>query len=94
MGGMLGACHAIELPFLFGLSADPRLAGFLGDDPPVGLAEAMQDAWLAFARTGDPGADWPRYDLDTRAVRSFDAEQTTLEDPGADARQFWATLAD
>jgi para-nitrobenzyl esterase len=94
MGGMLGACHAIELPFLFGLAADPRLTGFLGEDPPVGLAEAMQDAWLNFARTGDPGSDWPRYDLDHRTVRTFDAESSTVEDPGADARQFWATLAD
>ena len=94
MGGMLGACHAIELPFVFGLSADPRLAGFLGDDPPAGLAEALQDAWLAFARHGDPGADWPRYDLDRRPVRRFDAELTTVEDPGADARLFWAAVAD
>jgi para-nitrobenzyl esterase len=94
MGGMLGACHAIELPFLFGLSSDPRLAGFLGDNPPVGLAEALQDAWLTFARTGDPGGGWPRYDLDRRAVRAFDAELSVVDDPGADARQFWATLAD
>ena len=94
MGGMLGACHAIELPFLFGLASDPRVAGFLGDDPPVGLADAMQDAWLAFARDGDPGADWPRYDLERRAVRAFDAESSVVDDPGADARQFWATLAD
>jgi para-nitrobenzyl esterase len=92
MGGMLGACHAIELPFLFGMSADERLAGFLGEDPPVGLAEAMQDAWLSFARTGDPGDDWPRYDLDRRVVKTFDAESGTAEDPGAEARQFWATL--
>jgi para-nitrobenzyl esterase len=92
MGGMLGACHAIELPFLFGLAADSRLAGFLGEDPPVGLAEAMQDAWLSFARTGDPGPDWPRYDLDRRVVRTFDAQSGTVEDPGAEARQFWATI--
>jgi carboxylesterase type B len=92
MGGMLGACHAIELPFLFGMSSDPRLVGFLGEDPPVGLAEALQDAWLNFARTGDPGPDWPRYDLDRRAVRAFDAETSVVEDPGADARRFWESL--
>jgi para-nitrobenzyl esterase len=92
MGGMLGACHAIELPFLFGLASDPRLLGFLGDDPPIGLAEAMQDAWLGFARTGDPGAEWPRYDLERRAVRTFDAQIGILEDPGAERREFWATI--
>ncbi len=94
MGGMLGSCHALELPFLFGMCSDPRLVGFLGEDPPVAIADAMQDAWLAFARTGDPGADWPRYDLDRRAVRMFDVESTVVDDPGADARRFWATIAD
>ena len=29
MGGMLGSCHALELPFLFGMCSDPRLVGFL-----------------------------------------------------------------
>ena len=92
MGGMLGACHAIELPFLFGLASDPRLLGFLGDDPPVGLAEAMQEAWVRFARTGDPGPAWPRYDLDRRAVRTFDAQIGVLDDPGAAQREFWAAI--
>ena len=54
----------------------------------------MQDAWLAFARTGDPGPDWPRYDLDRRTVRTFDAPSSTVDDPGAGARQFWSTLSD
>ena len=52
----------------------------------------MQDAWLGFARTGDPGPDWPRYDLERRAVRTFDAEVGVLEDPGAAQREFWATV--
>ena len=45
-----------------------------------------------FARTGDPGPDWPRYDLERRAVRTFDAEIGMLEDPGAAQREFWATV--
>jgi para-nitrobenzyl esterase len=91
--GMLGACHAIELPFVFGLVRHPQMAGFLGEDPPVALSEAVQDAWLAFARSGDPGADWPRYDLDRRAVRDFDATLGVLEDPGAPQREYWDTVA-
>ncbi len=92
MAGMLGSCHALELPFVFGLAGDPRLVSFLGDDAPVGLGEAMQDAWLAFARTGDPGPDWPRYDLDRRTVRAFDDPVGLLEDPGASEREFCATV--
>lgn len=91
--GMLGSCHALDLPFVFGTTRDPQMAAFLGDAPPHELADAVQDAWLAFARTGDPGADWPRYDLGRRAVRDFDAELGILEDPGAAQRQFWDTVA-
>ena len=29
-----------------------------GEDPPQALADRMRDAWVAFARDGDPG--WPR----------------------------------
>ena len=91
--GMLGSCHALDLPFVFGTTRDPQMAPFLGDAPPHELADAIQDAWLSFARTGDPGADWPRYDLDRRAVRDFDATLGLLEDPGAPQREFWDTVA-
>jgi para-nitrobenzyl esterase len=96
MGGALGACHAIELPFLFGMAADPRLVGFVGDAPPQALAEAMQDAWLSFARTGEPAApglpEWPRYDTDRRAVMELDETPQVLEDPGAAEREFWEAV--
>lgn len=90
--GLLGSCHAIELPFVFGLVDRPQMAAFLGEDPPVELGHALQDAWVAFARTGDPGPDWPRYDLERRAVREFGATVGVLEDPDAARREFWATV--
>ncbi len=90
--GMLGSCHALDLPFVFGMTRHPQMVGFLGDAPPHELADAIQDAWLRFARTGDPGGDWPRYDLDRRAVRDFDTEVGVLEDPGAPQREFWDTV--
>jgi len=50
--GRLGACHGLELPFVFGtLGSAPDL---LGGAPPE-LSDAMRAAWIAFARTGDPG---------------------------------------
>ena len=90
--GMLGSCHALDLPFVFGMTRHPQMVGFLGDAPPHELADAIQDAWLRFARTGDPGGDWPRYDLDRRAVRDFDTKVGVLEDPGAPQREFWDTV--
>ena len=58
-GGRLGACHGLELPFVFDtLATATGPTGLLGpDDPPQALADRMRDAWVAFARDGDPG--WP-----------------------------------
>ena len=97
MGGMLGACHAIKLPFVFGIVTDPQLAGFIGDTAPETLAEAMQDAWLAFARTGEPSApslpEWPRYDTEHRRVMDFGEEPKIHHDPGAAEREFWEAVS-
>jgi para-nitrobenzyl esterase len=62
MGGALGACHALEIGFVFGKYDDL----FCGTGPDADkLAKSMQDAWLAFARTGDPSCEsigkWPVY---------------------------------
>jgi len=53
MGGLLGACHALEIGFVFGKYD----AMFCGTGPDADkLSECMQDAWLAFAKTGDPSS--------------------------------------
>jgi para-nitrobenzyl esterase len=68
----MGACHAIDLPFVFGNLDAPGMSAFAGEGPEAeALAHAMIDAWVAFARDGDParaGAAWPRYDLARRAT--------------------------
>jgi para-nitrobenzyl esterase len=62
MGGALGACHALEIGFVFGNYNDT----FCGSGPDAdNLAKCIQDAWLAFAHTGDPSSEcigkWPVY---------------------------------
>jgi para-nitrobenzyl esterase len=53
--GALGACHAIELPFIFGTLAAPGMAAFSGSGPDAErLSGVMMDTWSAFARSGDP----------------------------------------
>lgn len=93
LGGLLGAAHAIELPFVFHRVGDPALVGFLGEGAPVELADQVQDAWIAFARTGDPNhpglPPWPRYDLDRRATLTFDVPCVVLDDPDQAERQVW-----
>lgn len=57
--GLLGAAHTVELPFVFDRLGVPVLhgpRGLLGDvDPPARLADEMHGAWVAYARSGDPG---------------------------------------
>ncbi len=62
MNGALGACHALEIGFVFG---EPE-AGFCGSGPDADkLAYEIQEAWTTFARTGNPSTpslgDWPQY---------------------------------
>jgi para-nitrobenzyl esterase len=87
----LGACHSLEIPFVFdNLSAEgAELA--LGQAPPAELAERMHAAWIAFARDGDPGiAGWRSFD-DTYPVMIFDSPGGGLKaDPRGDERRAWA----
>jgi para-nitrobenzyl esterase len=57
--GQLGAAHTMELPFVFDRLDLPALRGPRGllgaGEPPAELATRMHQAWVDFARTGDPG---------------------------------------
>jgi carboxylesterase type B len=90
---MLGATHAIDIPFstdmlggwqaaMGGNPADP-----IGDNPPQQLADEMHRAWISFATNGDPG--WEQYDLDRRVTMRFDAESRPVEDLGGGERYIW-----
>ncbi len=53
--GGLGACHALELPFVFDTHEVGSTATFTGSGPAVQrLTGVIQDAWTSFARTGSP----------------------------------------
>jgi carboxylesterase type B len=87
-GGLLGACHGLEIPFVFGTLAHERAGELVGRGAAAErLAVGMQDAWLAFARSGDPG--WPLYEESKRATRRFGAESGLDFDPMGAERAFW-----
>jgi para-nitrobenzyl esterase len=58
-GSPFGACHCIELPFVFGNEPAWRDAPMLAGSVPSGLVDIVQTAWLSFVGDGDPG--WPAY---------------------------------
>ncbi|MFK0213493.1 carboxylesterase/lipase family protein [Streptomyces sp. NPDC090298] len=87
-GGTLGACHALELPFVFDRLHDPSYAPLLGSDPPQALADAVHGAWVSFAKTGRPG--WQAYDRTHRATMTFTGDGSgPVEDPRARERLLW-----
>jgi para-nitrobenzyl esterase len=64
-----GACHALEVGFVFGnLTEEFEGRGLAAQK----LAGDMQDAWIAFAKTGDPSCPglgpWPRYGKDRKMM--------------------------
>jgi para-nitrobenzyl esterase len=82
--GRLGACHAIERGFVFDTLAD--CVPMVGDSPPQHLATTMHQAWVEFARNGDPG--WAPYGLD-RNVRLFDTRASTIRGLREGTRELW-----
>ncbi len=92
-GVRMGAGHSFEIPFVFDLldKTSPFVGRFigplLGPNPPQDLADTMHAAWVAFAKTGDPG--WPKYDLRRRSTMRFDSASKIVEDPRAPERAAW-----
>lgn len=85
--GRLGACHALELAFVFDNLHQNENKALVGPAAPQELADAMHAAWVAFAATGDPG--WPRYDPERRATMRFDTLSEIVDDPHSVERALW-----
>jgi para-nitrobenzyl esterase len=87
--GRLGACHALEIAFVFdtlGNETEP----LWGTNPPQQLADTIHTAWVAFATNGDPG--WSKYDLSRRATMRFDITSEVVDDPRSAERALWEGL--
>jgi para-nitrobenzyl esterase len=94
LDGVLGACHALEMGFVFGTHDDL----LCGTGPEADrLSETMQDAWTSFARTGDPGCDalgeWPAYG-DDRMTLILDTQCRLQPAPYEAERQAWDVVGD
>jgi para-nitrobenzyl esterase len=97
MGGVLGACHAIEVPFVFDNldrgGVDLLLGGL--DDDTLRLGSRTSAAWAATAHAGAPATDelpWPAYDLDRRATCILDRTPRVEHDPEPELRAVWDEL--
>jgi para-nitrobenzyl esterase len=84
----LRACHGLEIAFVFDTITAEHAAALAGPNPPQHVADSMHAAWVAFARTGDPG--WEAFN-DSYPVMVFSADGPTLvHDPRGDERKAWS----
>jgi para-nitrobenzyl esterase len=92
----LNACHAIEVPFVLNTFTSELADEIIGPNPPMGLSDAMQDAWISFARAGDPNhkglPEWPAYEPAHRATMIFDTKSKVVEDPDPEIRQLFKEI--
>ncbi|GAA2594935.1 carboxylesterase family protein [Actinomadura fulvescens] len=91
LNGMLGACHALDVPLTFGNLDKGVAALVVGDPVPEEAAELsaqFRAAWTAFATSGDPG--WPAYTPGAAVTHVFDAFTKDVRDPEALSRRIWA----
>jgi para-nitrobenzyl esterase len=96
--GRLGACHGLDVPFVFDNLQKPGADLFTGGGADRDrLAEQMSRAWLAFARNGAPAAPtlppWPAYEVAQRSTMIFDSESGVEDDPAAEERRVWDGIA-
>ncbi|MEQ8858013.1 MAG: carboxylesterase family protein [Pseudomonadales bacterium] len=88
--GILKSPHTLDIPFMFA-NVD-RAEALTGDGPEARQLESqMAGAWIAFARTGNPGhpglPDWPAYDSDVRSAMVFDVPPRVVQDPNRAVRE-------
>ena len=95
LDGKLGACHLMELPFVFDQIGLPALHGpgaLLGTQPPPGdLAARVHATWVRFATQGDPG--WPAYSQATPTVQQIGETWTQAVGPHAEEFRAWGLSA-
>jgi para-nitrobenzyl esterase len=94
-GGRLGSPHAVDVPFVFGNLQARGVEIYTGNGADRNaLSNLVQEAWIAFARSGDPNHPglpaWPAYRPDARATLVFDEVTTVENDPMVAERSIWA----
>ncbi|MFJ8000903.1 carboxylesterase/lipase family protein [Streptomyces sp. NPDC096310] len=93
MGGVLGACHALDVPLTFGNLTSGLAPMLIGPEPPAEaetLSARLRAAWTAFASDRLTDEDWPRYDPKERQVLVLDGGENAIAAyPEEDSRLLW-----
>lgn len=87
-GGVLRSPHGLDTPLVFDNPGARPLMNGTGSEPRL-IAARMSQAWINFARSGNPsqpGLAWPTYDTDKRQTMIFNVESHVVSDPDRPAR--------
>lgn len=88
------AYHELEGSFVFDNTTKvPRQSG--GGPQAAALAAKVADAWIAFARRGNPSTaslTWPAYTREGRQIMVLNNECGPAHDTSVDERHMWATI--
>ncbi|MCB1683173.1 MAG: carboxylesterase family protein [Pseudomonadales bacterium] len=83
-GGKWRSPHALEIGFVFDNVANSASMSGLGDEQQR-IADMMSEAWIAFARSGDPNnanlPKWEPYTAEQRATMVIDTEAKLIDHP-------------
>jgi para-nitrobenzyl esterase len=84
-----GSCHTIDLPFIFHHEDDDNFGG----NPPKALLDQVQNAWISFARNGDPNHSdlpaWPQHNKKDKPKMIFNVNSRVENDPDGVLRDKW-----
>jgi para-nitrobenzyl esterase len=82
-----GACHAVEIPYVFDTITHDELRPLLGDTPSQAVADRAHRVWVDFVTRGEPG--WAPYDTGRRTTGLLTEEISAVADPAGDERALW-----
>jgi para-nitrobenzyl esterase len=94
-GGKWGAPHTLDIPLVFdNIDKQGSLTGTSADAQKV--ADQMSEAFIAFAKTGDPNTravpKWEPYQLPRRQTLLFDTQSRLADDPRGKERELFAKV--
>jgi para-nitrobenzyl esterase len=87
-GGIIGSCHALDVPFAFDNLSAPGTDLLTGDGTErAGIATRFANEIVEFARSSTP--TWPAFDTQSRQTLEINADMKVLTDPEGEIRSLF-----
>jgi para-nitrobenzyl esterase len=91
LGGLVGSCHALDIPFAFDNLSSPRTDGLTGEGTErAAIAKRFADEIVFFAK--ESVASWPTFDVEARSTLEINTEFVVLSDPEKEIREIFQSL--